>query len=202
MKNYLMAFFIVFQTISFAQSDTIDLSSGEQIFLPSLDFGYIYNASDFLSGSVIVKTSIEYRFRNNNDVFIRLNYDTHNADYELENISNLTNIIKGTVSFSDVLLGGGYRFGDATSRYFVMMQAGVRFYDYPQAFQDGIIINIENASRNIFTTRLTFGYEYYLNEKSAFTFDLFQNQVWKEEDFWTENGRSFGVALGFITSLF
>ena len=202
MKSYGAILFLFFALIAHAQTDTIDLSEGEKVFLPSLDYGYIFNPTDLLSGSVIIKTSIEYRWSNNNDVFIKLNYDSHKANYSLEDLNGLTNIVKGDVNFTDLLLGGGYRFGDATDRLLIMAQAGLKSYDFPEVSQEGNVFNIELASRNIFTTRFTIGYEFYLNDKSAFTLDLFLNRVWNNEDFWLDRGDSYGVSLGFITSLF
>lgn len=43
--------------------------------------------------------------------------------------------------------------------------------------------------------------EYYFDEKSAFTFTLFQNQVWDKVDFWEDKGSAYGFSIGFITSL-
>ncbi len=190
------------QVVCYSQTDTkAKHNIGEQIFLPALEIGYVHNISDILSGGLILKTSIEYRLRNNNDVFFRLNYDTYDAEYRLQNLNGLTNIVNGTVLFSDLLLGGGYRFGETKYRYFLMLQPGIKFYNYPQATQSASDINIRQESRNVLTSRFTFGFEYYLNEKSAFSIDLFQNQVWVKKDFWNEQGSGIGLSIGFTTAL-
>ena len=204
MKRHLILIgFIILSLISYSQTgNTAEEDFGKQVFLPSIEMGYLNNQAKHLSGGLVLKTSIEYRIRNNNDVFFRLNYDTYDSKYKLENINSLTNIVKGVASFSDLLLGAGYRFGDAKVRSFVALQSGVKFYNFPIAHQTGSITNIELNSRNLFTTRVALGAEYYMNEKSAFTLEIFQNQVWNKQDFWLDSGNIYGVSVGFITALF
>ena len=175
---------------------------GGQIFLPSIEIGYLSNSANSLSGGVITKTSIEYRVRNNNDVFFRINYDNYNANYTLTSDNSLTNIITGTAAFTDLLFGAGYRFGDNQFRYFIMLQSGLKYYKFPEFVQNSTVINIEQRKRNIFSTRITLGLEYYINEKSAISFDLLQSQVWKERDFWSNSGSAIGFSIGFITALY
>lgn len=179
-----------------------DENFGSQIFLPSIEIGYVGNSADVLSGGVLVKTSLEYRVRNNNDLFFRLNYDNSTADYTLGSENALTNVIEGTASFNDLLFGTGYRFGDNKLRMFIMLQAGVKYYNFPEFVQTNSVISISQAKSNVFSTRATLGFEYYFTEKSAFSFDLLQNQVWDEKDFWNESGSAYGFSVGFITSLF
>ncbi len=178
------------------------INFGEQIFLPSIEIGYLSNSANSLSGGVITKTSIEYRVRNNNDVFFRINYDNYNADYTLNPENNLTNVITGTAAFTDLLFGAGYRFGDNQFRFFTMLQSGLKYYNFPEFVQNNTTINIEQRKRNIFSTRITLGLEYYLNEKSAVSFDLLQSQVWKRRDFWSNSGSAIGFSIGFITALY
>ncbi|WKN43066.1 hypothetical protein [Tunicatimonas pelagia] len=84
----------------------------------------------------------------------------------------------------------------------MLLQSGVKFYDYPVATQSDSITSINQDGRRIFTTRATFGAEYYLDDKRAFSIDLFQNQIWQERDFWDDKKAAWGVSVGFITSLF
>ena len=174
---------------------------GRQIFLPSIEMGYAGSSASALSGGLITKTSIEFRLRNNNDIFARINYDIINSEYTLENV-NTTNIIKGKASFNDLLAGIGYRFGDEKFRCFLMVQPGVRFYNYPIALQQGNEITIDQSGNNIFMTRATVGLEYYFDAKTAISFDVFQNQIWEARDFWNDRGDSYGLSIGVITSLF
>ncbi|MEL6559072.1 MAG: hypothetical protein AAFQ94_12865 [Bacteroidota bacterium] len=184
------------------QETTNEDSFGAQIFLPSIEIGYVGNSADELSGGVLVKTSIEYRVRNNNDIFFRINYDNSTADYTLDPVNAITNVIEGTASFNDLLLGAGYRFGDKKLRTFIMLQAGIKYYNFPEFTQTNSVISIAQGRNNAFSTRATIGFEYYFTEKSAFSLDLLQNQVWDKQDFWRESGSAYGFSVGFITSLF
>ena len=189
--------------ISSAQTDFKNPSSiGERIFLPALEVGYINHLSKNLSGGLIVKTSIEYRINKNSELFTRLNFDTYDAQYQLEKVNDLTNVISGSVLFSDLLIGGGYRLGKIKKRFFILLQPGLKFYYYPRADKTNAIINIEQNSKKIFTSRITLGFEYYINDKNAISLDILQNQIWKIIDFWQDKTMSIGMSIGFITALF
>lgn len=185
-----------------SEDDTFFQKLGEQIFLPSIEIGYLENRADALGGGVLMKTSLEYRVRNNNDIFFRLSYDTYDSPYTLESSNSLTDVVKGTALFTDVLLGAGYRFGDNQFRAFLMIQPGLKLYNYPNLVETAGAINIDQSRNSVFTTRTTLGFEYYINEKTAISFDLLQSQVWEEQDFWSDSGSAYGASLGFITSLF
>ncbi len=171
------------------------------IFLPSIEVGYQFPNSSLIESSLRIGTSIEYRIRNNNDFFIRLNYDTYNSRYRLVSNQEITNTISGTVQFTDLMIAPGYRFGDNTLRLMVSAMPGVRFYEFPEAFVDQNQIIIEQRSKSIFCTMILSTLEYYLDEKSAITFSVFHNQVWKSNDFWKDGRSATGFSVGFITSL-
>lgn len=198
-KHFYITLILLTGATCFSQ---IEKKFGKQIFLPSIEMGYVHNNASALSGGIITKTSIEFRLRNNNDLFSRVNYDIHNTEYTLESINLASNIIKGKASFSDILAGLGYRFGDAKFRYFLMAQSGIRLYNYPIAIQNGNEITIEQGGNSIFMTRATIGVEYYFDEKSAVSFEVFQSQVWDKVDFWKDRGDGVGFSLGIITALF
>ena len=172
-----------------------------RIFLPSIDAGYQVPNSELISGSVRIGTSIEYRVRNNNDFFIRLNYDTYGAKYTLTNGNNTTNTIEGTVQFTDFVSGPGYRFGERTFRLMLAVMPGIKRYEFPTATLDGQQITVRSEAKSTFTTIMLATLEYYVDEKSALTFSLYQNQVWREVDFWQDGGSAVGFSIGFITSL-
>ena len=172
-----------------------------RIFLPSVDVGYQIPNSDLIRGSVRFSTSIEYRIRNNNDFFIRLNYDTYGTRYKISNSSNTSNTVEGTVQISDVFLAPGYRLGDNTFRLMFSIMPGIKLYEFPTATLNGQQIQINQKGKSIFTTSLLTTLEYYFDEKSAFTISLYQNQVWQSIDFWEDGRSALGFSIGFITSL-
>lgn len=180
---------------------TADEGFWGRIFLPSIEVGYQIPNSSILGAALRFGTSIEYRIRNNNDFFIRLNYDTYGARYNLKTTNTTTNSLQGTVQFTDIMLAPGYRFGDRTFRVMFCIMPGVKMYDFPSAVINNQQILVGQQRRHIFTTSVLSTLEYYFDEKSALTFSVFQNQVYKKQDFWLDGGAAWGFSFGFITSL-
>ena len=201
MRNIALLIFIFLHSPCLAQQDSTATGWASRIFLPSLDVGYLVPNSDLLEGSLKITTSVEYRIRNNNDFFIRLTYDTYSARYRLSDSNNTTNTIEGTVQFQDLFLSPGYRFGDKDFRLMLTFMPGLKFYEFPTASQNGSQIIISQRSEMIFTTSFLASFELYFDQKSAFTLSLFQNQVWRDVDFWADGRAAYGISLGFITSL-
>ena len=193
----IIVFFAGIRTVQAQDSTEVE----RRIFLPSIDMGYIHPTTDVLKGTLITRTSLEYRFNNNNDFFIRLNYNTYGSRYQLQSLNNLSNTIEGTVKISDVFLSPGYRFGDQKYRLMFALMPGIKFYEYPTANVNGQQIEISQKGKSTFTSSLLSTLEYYFDEKSAFTLSLFQNQVWSKRDFWENGTAAYGASLGFITSL-
>jgi hypothetical protein len=172
-----------------------------RIFLPSIDVGYQVPNSSVINGSVRIATSIEYRLRNNNDFFIRLNYDTYGVRYKFQGRNLTSNTIEGSVQMADVFLAPGYRFGDNTFRLVLSFMPGIKIYEFPTATLDGQQIQISQKSKSLFTTTILSVIEYYFDQKSALTLSFYQNQVYQNVDFWEDGRAAFGFSIGFITSL-
>jgi len=196
-----LAFFVVGQAYAQEGDGATDNGFWSRIFLPSIDIGYQEPSSDLIEGSIRIGTSLEYRVRNNNDFFFRINYDAYGANYTLATDNLTTNTIEGTVQFTDIVLGPGYRFGDNTFRLMVAVLPGIKLYEFPTATTDGQRIVVSQEGKSTFTTIALSTLEYYVNEKSALTFSIYQNQVWDEVDFWEDGGGAVGFSIGFITSL-
>lgn len=174
---------------------------GRYIFLPSVEVGYLHNRAPELSGGLLMKTSIEGRWRNNNDVFMRLNYDNSDAQYSVVPTASLS-AVEGKTRFSDALAGLGYRFGDSKWRMFLLAQVGFRFYNYPVFEQTSTGLLFKDIGGRATATRATLGFEYYFDEKSALTVEIMEAHVWNSVDFWQANGAAWGFSVGVITSLF
>ncbi len=184
-----------------SETDTTLNKIAQRIFLPSFDIGFQFPNSDLIGNSLVAKTSIEYRFRNNDDFFVRLSLDTYGAQYNLREVNNTTNNIEGTVQFSDFLIAPGYRFGDESFRILLSAMSGIKTYNFPTASLTGTTITIRQKSRSIFTSTFLIAGELYFDQKSAITLSLHYNQVWKNIDFWEDGGAAYGISIGFITSL-
>ena len=203
MKQFFFSLLLLATSFSaLAQSENQDEGDfANNTFMPSIEVGYVFNLADNLSGGLLWKTSLEYRLRNNNDVFVRLNYDDADANFTLSE-PGLTNVIEGSLSIKDLLLGGGYRFGDSKFRAFLLLQGGVRFYSYPVIEEAAPSVTISLDGRRLFTSRVTLGFEYYFSERSAFAVEVLQGNAWEKKDFWSERTTSAGFSVGFIATLF
>ncbi len=190
-----------FSSIAQEKTDTTSKEFLSRIFLPSLDLGYQFPNSDLVSGSVRFSASIEYRFRNNNDFFLRLTYDTYGVNYDISDASSLFNTIEGNVQMTDIFLAPGYRFGGKKFRVMVSPMPGIKLYQVPTVNITGQDIDIEQESKSIFTTSILTTLEYYFDEKTAVTLSLYQNQVWKSVDYWEDGRWTLGFSVGFITSI-
>lgn len=202
-KNNVIVFLLLFCFYTSAQDNAARDTDNfwGRIFLPSIDVGYQFSNSNWIGNSLRIGTSIEYRIRNNNDFFLRLHYDTYGAKYSLANKNNTTNTIEGTVQFTDIVSGLGYRFGDNTYRLMVAAMPGVKLYEFPTATLDGQLITVNASAKSIFTTIFLSTLEYYIDQKSAVTLSVYQNEVWNKIDFWEDGGSAIGFSVGFITSL-
>lgn len=188
-------------SLLFAQDDNSKTSLLSRIFLPSIDFGYQIPNSTLIEGAVRFSTSIEYRFKNNNDFFVRLSYDTYNPRYSLSQSNTTSNTIDGSANMTDALFGPGYRFGDNTFRMMIAVMPGVKMYEFPTASLDGSRVIVSQEAKQLFTTVALATLEYYFDHKSAFTISISQNSVWKKVDFWADGTSAVSFSLGFITSL-
>ena len=192
---------LIFSLSAVAQDSNKENAFLRRIFLPSIDVGYQFPNSSLLDPSLRISTSVEYRFTNNNDFFLRLNYDTNAARYNL-NDSITSNNIEGTVQSQDVFLAPGYRFGDNKLRFMISFMPGIKFYEFPTASVNGQQITISQSGQSLFTTSILGTAEYYFDKKSAFTFSLYQNQVWQDVDFWADGRSAVGFSIGYnITTI-
>ena len=201
--RFLVCLFLIiglFAPIS-AQTPEEESSFANHTFMPSIDIGYQWNATPQLSGGLITRTSLEYRIRNNNDVFFRLNYDNAQGRFEFED-RETTQVIAGNVGMNYLLGGAGYRFGNKKVRSLVLLQAGWNFYSIPELEQEGTVLLVSERNGRAFATRVTAGLEYYIGERTALTLEVMVGNQWQKKDFWPSNGLSTGVSVGIVTTLF
>jgi hypothetical protein len=203
-KRFFLALLLVGCSLSAIAQPAWKQTAGllaKHVFTPAIEIGYVVNDSKQLLNGVMFKGAVEYRFINTHGPLIRGNYDTYDAKYQLSNLNGTTNILKGTAFFSDWLLGGGYRVGNFKQRCFGLIQGGYKFYDFPRASPSPGAIDITLENKTVFTGRLTLGYEYYLNIRSAFTLEAMHGHVFERVHFWEQRGGSWALSLGFTTAL-
>ncbi|MEL6696413.1 MAG: hypothetical protein AAFP89_09225 [Bacteroidota bacterium] len=199
-----LSFFLSAQesdSTSVQNTDSTGATAIDRIFMPSFEFGYMTNASEMLTGGTFAKLSLEYRFSNINNGFLRANLDTRNADYVIGE-AGATDVVEGSLDLTEFLIGGGYRGGDRRYRLFVLGQVGLAFYDYPIVERTGNTVNISFENRNVTSTRATVGIEYYFDDRNALDLEILQDQVWDRKDFWINKGGSWGISVGWVATIF
>ncbi len=180
------------------QSDSTSIS--QRILMPAVQIGYIDNLSNELKGGVIVQTSIEYQTLKG--VFFRINYDTFTSDYELNTNQGAFEILSGELNISELLFGIGYRKVIKKHNFLMAIQPGYRFYGYPKIEEQESVLTIQMDNRNVQMGRYTIGYEYEIDTSAFLSFELFGSQVWKKENFWTDNQWATGFTIGITSVLF
>ena len=205
MNKYILLFiFSCLTFFSFGQN-SIEVSKKESnsssaVFLPALEIGYMNEQTRFLSGGLLMKTSIEYRTKKN--IFFKLNFDAASTRYNLDAIPGETNIIEGTTAMEDLLLGVGYRIGKNKVQWFLLNQMGVRFYDYPKINHGDGVISVLQENKSIGFNRFSVGIEYYLDDKMAVTLEGFSGSALHQKDFWEDKISSIGLTIGVTTALY
>jgi hypothetical protein len=173
-----------------------------QLFNTYFEVGYIFENTNALGNGLLFKTGFEYRPTSTNSYFIRLNYDTYDAIYDLQILQDISRPMSGDASFTDAILGVGYRWGNQKIRFLGLIQGGLKFYNYPTLIEEDNFRFISLDDRLNWMTRVTVGMEYYFDESFAFSIDLFQNQVWQRQDFWSDHAGAWGFTFGLIGSFF
>lgn len=168
--------------------------------MPAIQMGFVMHGTAELSGGLMTQTSVEYRDISN--FIFRINYDDFNANMNLEYPINSNVSFTGRTSFSDLIIGIGYRQELNKHNIAGYIQPGVRFYGYPIFTTDSNQINLDYDSRNIGIIRYSLGYEYAITPKLFLTIEGLVSHSLKSKDFWVDNRWSYGATLGISAPLF
>lgn len=210
MKGLMMFWGVIyFAGFATAQTDKAlkdkEINAESKVFLPSLEMGYISYASRSLRPGLLIKTSVEYRFRLQNAAFFRLNFDNRDARYafdldQLPGLPSLTNVVEGTARFTDLIFGPGYRWGEKSVQLFGLVQYGMTFYTVPKAdiHKNNILLRDESTSSPIL--RSTLGLEYYLDMNTAITLEFMHLLFFGDSDFWQSSPHAAGISIGVTTA--
>lgn len=171
-----------------------------RFFMPSLQVGYLNNHSDQLGGGVFIQTSLEYQTPKG--IFFRINYDDYDSRYDLSDDQNSSQTQRGSVSFSELLGGIGYRQRLKKRNVMLAVQTGFRFYGFPLlTIQDNNFI-LEVDGRNILVNRYTLGYEYEIDTRTFLNLELFGSHTWEKKDYWSKGEWATGITIGITTTIF
>lgn len=182
-----------------AQNETSLESDLDRTFMPAIQMGYVAHATDELSGGLMTQTSIEYRDISN--FIFRINYDSFSSNMNLEYPINANVTFSGRTSFSDLIIGVGYRQQLDKHNITGYVQPGFRFYGYPLFTTENNQVNLDYDSRDIGIIRYSVGYEYALAPKLFISIEGLVSHSLKSEDFWVDNRWSYGLTIGISAPL-
>ncbi len=172
-----------------------------RIYFP-FDFGVSTLFSEALDNGTLSKTGVEYRLKHKNGLYFRLNFDNRKSDYLLNALSPITNIENGTVQFSDIVIGPGYRIGNQKWQFTGLVQTGNTNYSIDNVAQNSSGFRKISIQRNLLLSKTSTGLEYYLYENAALTFEVSYLYHWQQKDFFIENPNGLTFSIGLTTTLF
>ncbi len=181
------------------QSEIETEDDDERTFMPALQLGFVAHGTDELSGGLMTQTSIEYRDISN--FIFRINYDVFNSNMNLEYPIDSTVSFTGKTSFSEVIIGVGYRRQLKKHHVTAYVQPGIRFYGYPIFNVEPGRINLDYDGRNVGMIRYSIGYEYEITPKLFFVIEGLLSHSLARKDFWLNNRWSYGATIGISAPL-
>jgi hypothetical protein len=165
------------------------------------DFGYTVSEEAAILNGVVIKTGFEYRWKQENRLFVRFNFNNRNNEFRIsENPS--TNVIEGRLKFDDYVIGLGYRIGKKKIKGFGLCQAGISMYNFPSIIRINNNFKIKENQATIPVFKTTFGLECYVAKNAALTIETVYVLQTKNSAFWNKSFNTIGVSIGLTTTLF
>ena len=155
-----MMIFSVFCEESKEESEFDKIMS--HIYFPS-DFGLAIPTNSNIKPGITGKTSVEWRFKPLQSVFCIFEYNDTSFDYsDLQ--AEGSNLLSGSVNYSDFLLGAGYRFNFAENwcTAFSLM-GGISNCTYGTIVKDGSYYQTDSISKWIPAVKANLMLEYYFD---------------------------------------
>ncbi|MEO0470430.1 MAG: hypothetical protein AAF206_12470 [Bacteroidota bacterium] len=199
-KSILGGLFMLSLTIFVkAQSENEADDDLGRTFMPTIQMGYVNHGTSELSGGLMTQTSVEYRDISN--VIFRINYDAFNSNMNLAYPIDSTVSFTGRTTFSELIIGVGYRQQFDKHNITAYIQPGLRFYGYPNFTATANQINLDYDSRSVGIMRYSIGYEYAIAPKLFFVIEGLLSHTVRSNDFWTDNRWSYGATVGISAPL-
>ncbi|MEM6802299.1 MAG: hypothetical protein AAF696_12900 [Bacteroidota bacterium] len=171
----------------------------ERTFMPTIQMGFVAHRSSELAGGLMTQTSIEYRDISN--FIFRINYDAFNSNMNLDYPIDSTISFTGRTTFSELIVGLGYRLALNKHNLTTYVQPGIRFYGYPIFNLAPNQINLDYDARNVGLIRYSIGYEYAITPRLFFVIEGLLSHSLKSKDFWADNIWSYGLTMGISAPL-
>ncbi len=190
----LLASLFILSITVYGQDKKETVSDLDRTFMPTIQMGYVANGTTQLSGGLITQTSIEYRDISN--FAFRINFDVFNSNMNVKYPINENVSFTGKTSFSELIVGVGYRQQFNKHNLTGFVQPGIRFYGYPFFTSDSTQVNLEYDNRNIGIIRYSLGYEYAISSKLFLAIEGLIGHSFESIDFWSDNRLYYGVTIG------
>ena len=168
-------------------------------FMPSIQMGYVAHGTEELSSGLITQTSIEYR--DISRFVFRINYDDFNANLNIQYPLDSSVSFTGRSTFSELIIGVGYRQKIRNHYFTAYVQPGIRFYGYPVFEFNNNDVVLDYDSRRIGTIRYSIGYEYAISPRLFIVVEGLLGHTLRIRDFWMDNRWFYGGTIGISAPL-
>lgn len=185
---------LILPDLVIAQNDDLVEEELGRTFMPAIQMGFVAHGSEELSGGLMTQTSIEYRDISN--LIFRINYDAFNSNMNLDYPIDSAVSFTGRTTFSELIIGIGYRLELNKHNLTTYVQPGIRFYGYPIFQVEPNQIKLDYDARNVGMIRYSIGYEYAITPKLFFVIEGLIGHSLKSKDFWANNAWSYGASMG------
>ena len=191
---------LISQFCVYGQGKKDSINDLDRTFMPTIQMGYVTHGTHELSGGLMTQTSLEYRDISN--FIFRINYDVLNSSMNLKYPIDSNVAFTGKTTFSELIIGVGYRKTFNRHNLTAYIQPGLRFYGYPNLISANNQVSLDYDSRNIGIVRYSLGYEYAITPKMFLTIEGLISHTLKSKDFWADNRWSYGATVGISAPLF
>jgi len=196
-------FLIICSSVLYAQTEPPESVTSKFYFPALIGVGIpLDNDNTVLKHGSILNTALEFRPVYVNAFFFRLNYDALNNSYVSPIINLPTNVVRGKVSATFFLAGGGYRWQFRNLGIYALLQPGLGIRNFNKAIvtNDGVFIN--NVTNDSFSTKTSVGFEYYIVKHFALIAEPSFYKLYSGRGFNNTHSQVSSLSIGITTTLF
>ena len=171
---------------------------GGRFFMPAAEIGPVWFSTPKLGTGLMVRTSMDYRFRRLRAPFLRLAYDATTAPFSSAAGSGPS--LTANASIHDLLVGGGFRAGSDRLQVVPSLQAGVQLAQLPYLESEPGAVGVGTRTQLSGLVVAGLGAEYFVTPEVALTAE-FTGRVAGPFTSDSVPGEAVGFTVGLSTSL-
>ncbi len=201
--------FIASIAFAAAKGDTAKVASpatslGSKFYFPNaigLSVPFKDNPAMLRTGFAL-NTAIEYRPREENSSFLKIDVNFLNNNYTAHQFNVPTNIIQGKLSSVFILMGAGYRAKAGRWAFFaeVLPGLGLRSYDKATINDEGVLIS--RVTNDYFALKAAPGIEYYIKKHFDIFFEPAYYKYFSHKGFNSPRSQIMSFNIGVATARF